>query len=66
MDSKTIEDYLLDLINQKFAKRVFSVLATEHERLFLDKGKDPEGGEYKWMRQRALELIKDVTEEMDT
>jgi succinate dehydrogenase flavin-adding protein (antitoxin of CptAB toxin-antitoxin module) len=53
---KSIEDYILDMINQRYAKRVFSQLATEHERNFVDLGKDPDHKEYEWMVKRALEI----------
>lgn len=57
---KSVEDYLLDLINQRYAKRVFSILATEHEKRFLDLGKDPDYREYEWMRKRALEIHQQI------
>jgi hypothetical protein len=55
---KTIEDYLIDLINQKYAKRVFSQLVTEHEKKYLELGQDPDYREYDWMVNRALEIHK--------
>lgn len=55
---KSIEDYLIDLINQKYAKRVFSQLATEHEKKYLEMGADPDYREYEWMVARALEIHK--------
>lgn len=56
MADKGIEDYLLDMINQRYAKRVFQIMATEHEQQFLDLGKNPDYREYEWMKRRALEI----------
>lgn len=60
MERKSIEDYLIDLINQKYAKRVFSMLTTEHEKKFLDLGENPNYREYEWMIQRALEIHRQL------
>lgn len=53
---KSIEDYLMDMINQRYARRVFSKLATEHEKNFMDLGKNPDYKEYEWMVARAMEI----------
>lgn len=53
---KSVEDYLMDMINARYAKRVMSQLNTEHERDFMDLGKDPDHKEYEWMVKRALEI----------
>lgn len=58
MEKRSIEDYLIDMINQRYAKRVFAKLATEHERQFMNLGKDPNYREYEWMINRALEIHK--------
>ena len=60
MKAKSIEDYLIDMINQKYAKRVFSQLATDHEREFLLAGRDPDAKEYEWMVTRALEIHRNL------
>ena len=57
---KSIEDYLEDMINQKYAKRVFQIMNTEHERIFLDLGKNPDYREYEWMKKRALEIHRET------
>ncbi len=53
---KTVEDYLIDMINAKYARRIMSQLVTEHERKFMELGKDPDHREYEWMVKRALEI----------
>lgn len=55
---KSIEDYLMDMINQRYAKRVFAQLATEHEKNYMDMGLNPDHKEYEWMVKRALEIHK--------
>lgn len=62
-----VEEYLVDLINAKYAKRIFQQVNTEHERLFLMAGKPPDQKEYEWMIQRALELhrTQNLSEESD-
>ena len=57
---KTVEDYLIDIVRQKYAKRVLSQLNTEYERLFIDAGKDPDIGEYNWMVKRVLEINREL------
>jgi len=62
---KSIEDYLMDMINQRYAKRVFAKVATEHEKQFKDLGKDPSYREYEWMVNRALEIHKQLNTSPD-
>jgi hypothetical protein len=57
---KSIHDFLMDWINGKFSKRVISALNTEHESKFIDKGVEPEIGEYNWMVVRMHELLKEM------
>ncbi len=57
---KSIHDFLMEWINGKFAKRVISALNTEHESRFIDKGAEPEIGEYNWMVARMGELLKEM------
>jgi hypothetical protein len=57
---KSIHDFLMEWINGKFSKRVISALNTEHERDFIDKGKEPDIGEYNWMVQRMHEILKEM------
>lgn len=59
-DNKTVEDYLIDIIRQKYAKRVLSQLNTEYERMFIDAGKDPDIGEYNWMVKRVMEIHREM------
>ena len=67
MKRNSIEEYLVDLINQRYAKRVFSQVATEHERQFEDLGKQPNYKEYEWMVNRAMEIHREqnITEGED-
>ena len=60
MKRNNIEEYLIDLINQKYAKRVFSQVATEHETQFLDLGKTPNRKEYEWMVARAIAIHREM------
>lgn len=59
-EMRTVEDYLIDIIRQKYAKRVLSKLNTEYERLFIDAGKAPDIGEYNWMVKRVLEINREM------
>lgn len=56
MKGENIEDYLVDMINQKYAKRVMQKMNTEWEKLTLERGSDPGGKEYEWMVKRALDI----------
>lgn len=58
--AKSIEEYLIDLINQKYAKRVFQQMNTDFERLTLERGSDPSAKEYEWMVNRALEIHRQL------
>ena len=50
----SIEDYLIDSLNKKYAGRIFRKVNTEWEKQM--EGKDPNIAEYEWMVKRALEL----------
>lgn len=56
----SIEEYLIDYINQKYAKRVMQQLNTEFERRTLQYGSDPSAKEYEWMVDRALEIHRNL------
>ena len=60
MKAKGVEEYLIELINQKYAKRVFSQMNTEHERAFLLAGSEPSAKEYEWMVKRAMEIHRSL------
>lgn len=56
----TVEDYLIDLVNQKYAKRVFQKMNTEWEKLTIAHGSEPDVTEYDWMVKRALEIHRSL------
>jgi hypothetical protein len=56
MGKMSVEDYLIDLINQKYARRVFQKMNTEWEKLTMEHGSEPGLKEYDWMKKRALEI----------
>lgn len=56
----SIEDYLLDMINQKYAKRVMQKMNTEWEKLTIEKGSEPNVTEYDWMVKRAMEIHRSL------
>lgn len=60
MEVKNIQDFIVEWINGKFAKRVISALNTEHESKFIDTGKPPDIGEYNWMIKRMGELMAEM------
>jgi hypothetical protein len=60
--ARTIEDFLEEWINKKYATRVIQRLNTEHERRVMQSGGDPTREEYEWMRDRARELLAGVTQ----
>jgi hypothetical protein len=55
-----VEEYLIDLINQKYAKRVFQKMNTEWERLTIEHGSEPGVKEYDWMVKKAMEIHRDL------
>jgi hypothetical protein len=57
---KSIEDFLLEKINAKYAQRIFQQLNTEHGKKYVDLGKDPDYREYEWMVKRAMEIHKQL------
>lgn len=56
----SIEDYLIDLLNQKYAKRVMQKMNTEWEKLTIERGSEPGASEYEWMVKRALEIHREL------
>ncbi len=67
MKRKGIEEYLIDMVDQKYAKRVFQKMNTEYERLTLEHGSNPSLKEYEWMVKKALEIHRNmnVTPELE-
>ena len=55
-----IEKYLVDMIDQKYARRIFQKMNTEWERLTLEHGSEPSMKEYEWMVRKALSIHRDV------
>lgn len=55
----TVEDYLIDAINKKYAARIFRKVNTEWERLGMD-GKEPGKTEYEWMVERVIEIHRQL------
>jgi len=62
-ERKGVEDYLMDYLNAKYAKRIFQVLNTEYEGVMIERGDNLWKGEYEWMVNRALELYRGFKEE---
>ena len=56
----SVEDYLIDRINQKYAGRIFQKLNTEWEKLGMQ-GNEPGVTEYEHMVKRALEIHRQLT-----
>jgi len=56
----SVEDYLIDRINQKYAGRIFQKLNTEWEKLGMQ-GAEPGVTEYEHMVKRALEIHRQLT-----
>lgn len=56
----TVEDYLIDKINQKYAARLFRRLNTEWEQR-IDEGGDFGKTEYEWVMDRAMEIHHQLT-----
>ena len=56
----SVEDYLVDYINQKYAKRVMQKMNTEYERLTLEHGSEPGKKEYEWMIDKALAIHRQL------
>ena len=56
----SVEDYLIDRINQKYAGRIFQKLNTEWEKIGMQGG-TPGVTEYEHMLARALELHRRLT-----
>ena len=54
----SIEDYLIDSLNKKYAGRIFRKVNTEFEKQM--EGRDPSKTEYEWMVARALELHNQI------
>jgi hypothetical protein len=55
----SIEEYLVDRINKKYAERVFRKVNTEWERLLME-GSEPGKTEYEWMLKRAMEIHRQL------
>ena len=64
-ERKGVEDYLMDYLNAKYAKRIFQVLNTEYEGVMIERGDNLWKGEYEWMVNRALELYRGFKEEKE-
>ena len=56
----SVEDYLVDKINQKYAARIFRKLNTEWEQL-IDEGTQLGKTEYEWVMDRAMEIHSQLT-----
>jgi len=67
MKRPSIEDYIVDSLNQKYAKRVIQKMNTEYEKLTMEHGSEPNVKEYEWMVKRAMEIHRDmnVTPELE-
>jgi len=60
----SVEDYLVDKINQKYAARIFRKLNTEWEQL-IDNGTQLGKTEYEWVMDRAMEIHGQLTTPKD-
>ena len=56
MAVQSIEDFVEEWINRKYASRIIKRLNTEHENLITQKGGPPDHTEYEWMRKRWREI----------
>ena len=56
----SVEDYLVDKINQKYAARIFRKLNTEWEQA-IDEGTLLGKTEYEWVMNRAMEIHSQLT-----
>lgn len=54
-ERNSIENYILDWIDKKYAGRIISNLNTEWENM-ITTGRDPGKDEYEYMVRRALEI----------
>ena len=59
LDVKTVEDFLVEKLNAKYAQRIFQKINTEWERLIMQGKTEPGRSEYEWMVKRAMELHKE-------
>lgn len=57
---QSVEDFLIEKLNAKYAQRIFQKLNTEWERLIIEGKTEPGYKEYEWMVKRALELHRDT------
>ena len=55
----SIEEYLVDRINKKYAERVFRKVNTEWEKILME-GSEPGKTEYDWMVKRAMEIHRQL------
>jgi hypothetical protein len=62
-DIKSVEDYLIEKLNAKYAQRVFQKINTEYEKLTMEMGSEPNIKEYDWMVNRALEIHREMNKE---
>ena len=60
---KSVEDYLIEKLNAKYAQRVFQKINTEWERLTMEAGSEPNIKEYDWMVKRAIEIHRKMNKE---
>lgn len=56
----SVEDYLIDMVNAKYARRVMQKMNTEYERLTIERGSEPGVKEYEWMLKKAMDIHKQL------
>lgn len=62
---RSVESFLIEMVNQKYAKRVFQKMNTEWEALTIEHGSEPGIKEYEWMLGKALAIHRELNVEGD-
>jgi len=62
---KSVEDFLLERLNAKYAGRIFGKINTEFERLVTEGKTEPGPKEYQWMLDRVRAIHKDFFKEKE-
>jgi len=60
LEAKSVEAFLIEKLNAKYAMRIFQKINTEWENLVIRGQAEPGVTEYEWMVKRALEIHRGI------